>query len=203
MKLLKIFATIIAIAFVLFVAVKWFSPQPKVITTTTPIDTANFHAVDHGTYRPQSVPLIEHPGKPPATLPSNLKPKDIDQVITIVKKPGDTTQVIIDKKGNVYVPKQNGKVESVNITTYLPPILSFDWYPSFGIDGNFEKISPVVSIGFCEIYGKLQLPVFSLDIQGIGLGANYKLFDPISLGIIYHSNWNTSKEIRVFVGYNF
>ena len=202
MKTLKIIAPIIAIAFVLIVAIKWFSPGPKVITTTIPIDTANFHSVQQETYRPQSIPLLEHPGKPPAQLPSNLKPKDIDQVITIVKTPGDTTQVIIDKKGNVYVPKDGGKVESVNITTYLSPVIAFDMFPKFGIDGNVEKISPVVSLGFCEIYGRLQLPVFSLDLYGIGLGTDYKIYDSISLGLMYHDDWSTRKSIRLTLEWN-
>jgi hypothetical protein len=177
---------------------------PPEIITTAPTDTS-FAPITQTTYRPQSIPLIEHPVKPKIELPSNLREKDVDRAIVITNNtnPKSKSIIIIDNDGNIHVPKQDGLVGSVEVYNYLPPILNFDWYVKLGIDGNADKISPMVGISFLEIMGRVQLPVFALDLDGIGLGLDYAIFEPISIGIIYHNSWNTNKSIRLTLCWNF
>ena len=196
MKNLKTIAYVILAIFILVFAWRYFKPTEKVITVTTPKDTT-FSQVTHDTYRPNSVPLLESTHTPPTRLPSNLKPKDVKEVITVVKKPNDSTRVIITNNGNVYVDRQNGKVENVTVTTYEPPILNFDLFPKLGIDGNTQKVSPFIGIAFLEICGKVDLPLFTVDLYGIGIGIDYQLFNPVSIGVIYHDDWQTNKSIRL------
>jgi hypothetical protein len=199
---IKTYAYIIALLFIVGFLLYWFRPRPTVVTVTQHQDTT-FSDNTNRTYRPQSIPLIERSVKPKVRLPDNIREKDVDRVITIVKSPHDSTTLIITKKGELYVDKQLGKVLSVDITTYLDPILSFGWYPKLGIDGNSTKVSPVVGIGFLEIYGKVQFPVFYLDLHGIGVGVDYKIFEPLSIGIMQLVKWDTGKEIRLSLVYNF
>lgn len=205
MKYIKPISIAIAVLIVIglgFKFYKWINPTTHTATVVTPTDTS-FSSVTHDTYRPQSIPFIERTQKPPAHLPDNIKPSDVKEVITVVKSPKDTTQVIITKKGDVYVGKQGGKVEAVTVTTYEPPILSWDLFIKIGVDGTTEKISPVAAIGLCEIIGRVDVPVFSLDLQGVGIGADVKIFKPISVGILYHDSWQTDKSIRLIINYNF
>jgi len=177
--------------------------KPPIVTVTIPNDST-FSPIAETTYRPASIPIIENPKKPKVQLPSNLREKDVAKVITITKKtdPKDTTNIIIDKDGNYHVSKQGGLVDKVEITTYLDPILSWDWYVRLGINGNAEKVSPMVGISFLKIYGRIYLPAFSLDINGIGVGLDYKLFEPVSVGVIYHNSWQTDKSIRLTLCWN-
>ncbi len=175
--------------------------KPPVVTIVMPQDTTGT-PITHETYRPQSIPIIEKPKKPKAQLPSNLTEKDVDKIITIVKSPADTTFIVFPKKGEPYVNKQGGKVLSVTITEYLPPILAWDWYFKIGLSGNTGQLSPAVGVSFLRIYGKLDLPVFGIDLYGIGLGLDYQIIEPISLGLTYHSSWTTQKSIRLTLCWN-
>lgn len=168
----------------------------------TPQDTT-FSKVTQNTYRPASIPFVEKKQPPPARLPNNVKPEDVKEVIQVVKNPNDTTRVIITNNGEVYVDRQNGAVESVTVTTYEPPILDFGYYVKLGIDGNADKVSPALGLGFCKVLGYVTLPVFTLDLQGMGVGMDCKVISPLSVGVIYHSAWNTDKSIRLTVMYNF
>ena len=196
---------IIAVVVIIGIAVKvynWLNPPVQVSTVTTSTDP-NTAPVVNTNYRPQSIPFVEHPIKPKVKIPTNVKEKDIEKVITIVKTPQDSTQIIFTKDGNVHVNKQGGRVISVEVTTYLDPIFALGIYPKAGLCGNDKKISLMVGVSFLEIYGKLHLPVFTLDLQGVGIGADYKLFKPISIGVIYHGAWNTDKTIRLTLAWNF
>ena len=203
-KSYKIVSYIIVILIVVSLGYKyyrWLNPTTKTITVTQSSDTT-FHSTTHDTYRPPSLPsFIEHHNAPPSNIPSNMRPKDVREIITVVKVPGDTTHIIIGKDGSVNVPKQNGEVLGVTVTDYLPPILDFDWYVKLGIDGNADKISPMIGIGFCEIYGRVELPIFTLDLNGIGVGVDVKIIEPISIGVLFHDSWTTQKSIRLMVSY--
>jgi hypothetical protein len=205
MKTIKTIAYVIVAIVVIGLGYKFYkfiNPGITTSTVTTDADTS-FHAVAHDTYRPASIPFVENPVKPKVNLPSNVKEKDVEKVLTVVKSPNDSTQIIFTKDGNIHVSGQGGKVLKVEVTTYLDPILAFGLFPKIGIDANTIKISPVVGIAFLEIYGRLQLPVFSLDFQGIGAGADFKIFDPVNIGLMLHNNWDTSKDIRLSLVYSF
>lgn len=174
-------------------------------TTTTTYSDPNVAQNQNIPFRPQSVPIFEKEKDPPAKLPSDLKPKNVDRVIIITKKtnPKDTTIVFLDKKGNIRIPNQGGLVDEVKIYSYLDPILSWDWFIKIGVNGNQYKFSPMVGLSFLRILGKVDLPVFGVDIHGMGLGIDYQVADPFSLGVLYHSAWNTDKSIRLMLNYDF
>jgi hypothetical protein len=175
--------------------------KPPVVTVVMPQDTTGI-PITHETYRPKSIPIIEKDKKSKTQLPSNLREKDVDKIITVVKSPADTTYIVFPKDGDPYVNKQGGKVLSVIITEYLPPILAWDWYFKIGVSGNTGQLSPMVGVSFLRIYGKLDLPVFGLDLYGIGLGLDYQIIEPISLGLTFHNSWGAQKTIRLFLVYN-
>jgi hypothetical protein len=205
MKNYKIVAYIIVSLLIIGGAIKfyrWVNPDTHTATVSTPTDTS-FSQVTHDTYRPPSIPIIEKKQKPPAKLPSNVKPEDVKEVITIVKNPQDTTRVIITNDNEVYIDRQNGKVESVTVTTYKPPILEWGLFPKIGVSSDDKKPSPMVGISFLRVLGRVDVPVFALDIYGIGLGADVQVFKPISIGVLYHSAWDTHKSIRLTVAWNF
>ena len=203
MKYIKHIAYAIATIFLIGLAWKFFSPKPIVETVIHHQDTTivNTH---ESTIRPSSLPF-ENEAKPPVVIPPSIKKKDIAKVDVIVSNHNgtrDTVVVITDKKGNQFVPKQPGGVTEFNEYVYLPPYVAFGWNPKLGLDGNTTKISPMVAVSFMEIMGRVQLPVFALDLQGVGIGADCKLFDPISIGVLYCTEWNTNKQIRLSLVYN-
>ena len=204
MKYLKPLAYIVAALFLIGIAWKFFAPKPIIETVTHHQDTtiADTH---QSTIRPTSLPF-EHETVPPVVLPPSINSNNIAKVDVIVSNHNgkqDTIVVITDKQGNQSVPKQPGSVTEFHEYNYLPPYIAFGINPKIGVDGNTTRISPVVAISFLEIMGRVQLPVFALDLHGIGIGADCKIFNPISLGVLYCAEWNTNKQIRLSLVYNF
>ena len=206
MKNIKLSLYIIVMIVVIGLGYKFYvwviTSKQQVSVVTTPRDTS-FSQVTHNTYRPHSIPIIEKVQTPPAQLPTEIKPKDVKEVIVVTKKPNDTTKVIITKKGEVYVSKQGNKVENVTVTTYEPPILDFGLFLKVGIDFDDQHISPVIEVTPLEILGKIDIPVLSLDIEGIGAGFDYMVFNPISVGVMYHVDWRADKSIRLDLVWDF
>lgn len=200
-KYIKTGAIIIALIFVGSVVYKWLAPKPIVTTVVNHSDT-NYVPVSTTPYTPPSTPF-ENPKKPDVKLPANIKEKYVDRVITITDSSGEKTKIIITHKDEVYVNKEGGRIKKVEITQYLPPILSWGIFTQAGIDGNTETISPFVGISFLEIKGKVHIPVFTLDLHGIGIGADYKLWKIFGVGIMYHDAWNTDKSIRLKMQFYF
>ena len=191
---------IIVVIGLAFKVYRYINPIP-VVTIVMPQDTSGT-PITHETYRPQSIPLVEHPTKPKVKLPSNLREKDVDRIITVIKAPHDTTYIVFPKKGDPYVDRESGKVLNVTITEYLDPILSWDWYLKIGLSGNLGQVSPMISMAFLRVYGRVDLPVFGLDLHGINAGIDYAVFDPFNIGIVQHVNWDLSREIRLILSYN-
>ena len=206
MKNIKLSLYIIAIVIVIGLGYKfyvWITPNQQVSIVTTPRDTS-FSQVTHNTYRPPSLPsFVEHRDKPPAKLPDNVKPTDVREVISVAKAPADTTRVIITNDGSVYVDRENGKVESVVVTQYEPPILDFGLFLKAGVDFDDTHISPVIEVAPLEILGKIDVPILSLDIDGIGFGMDYQILNPVSVGVMYHIDFRADKSIRLDVVWDF
>lgn len=181
----------------------YLNPNIQTTTITTFADTT-IAPIENIEFRPHSVPILEANKKPPVVLPPSLSPLDIDRAIVITKKtnPKDTTTIFLGKDGQYYIPNQSGLVDKVQIYTFLPPILQWDLFVRIGINGNDKKISPVINIAILRICGKLDIPTVGLDIHGINYGAEYILFEPISIGLYQHLNWDSSKEIRLTLTYN-
>ncbi len=181
----------------------YLNPDTQTTTVTTFADTT-IAQIENIEYRPHSVPILEANKKPPMTLPPSLSPMDVDRAIVITKNtdPKDTTTIFLGKDGQYYIPKQGGLVDRVQIYTFLPPILQWDLFIKIGINGNDKKISPVINIAFLRVCGKLDIPTVGLDIHGINYGAEYLLFEPISIGLYRHLNWDSNKEIRLTLCWN-
>ncbi|MBE3141459.1 MAG: hypothetical protein IMZ53_12865 [Thermoplasmata archaeon] len=192
---IKIGIVLLVLLFVGSVVYKWLTPAPIVTTITTHSDS-NYVSISTTPYTPASTPF-ENPKKPDVKLPANIPEKYVDRVITITDSSGEKTKIIITKKGGTYVNKEGGRIKSVEITQYLPPILSWGIFPQIGVDGNSNKVSPFIGISFLEIKGRVQLPVFTLDLDGIGIGVDYRLFEVFGAGILYHDAFNTDKSIRL------
>jgi hypothetical protein len=201
---IKNVAWLIGVVFVIIIGLRIYKSinEPSPTTIIMPKDTSGT-PITHETYRPPSIPLVENPVKPKVKLPNNLREKDVDRVITVVKSPHDTVQIVFPKRGEPYVDRKGGEVLSVTITEYLDPILSFGWYVKIGLSGNSSQLSPMIGVSFLRIMGKVDVPVFGLDLDGIGLGLDYRLFEPISIGIMAHNRWQTQKSIRLTLCWNF
>ena len=185
---------------------------PKPITIIQPVDT-NFATIAHTDYRPQSIPLVEHPQKPKVTLPSNIHESDVANIVVVVKKDSatgkqDTTAIITTHDGTVYVNNdRHGEdhTQSVTIITYEQPILKFGLFPALGVDYVPNgKASPVGSIGFLKILGSVTVPEVSADFYGIGAGVSVKIYEDISAGVVYRWDYQDAKtQIAVKVAFNF
>jgi hypothetical protein len=206
MKYIKSASYVIVVLIVIGIGYKgWqYLNKPQVITRTTSPDST-YKSPDKTTLRPKSIPL-EKKDKPIVREPEGVAQKDIARTYRIITKDStghkDTVSVVILKNGQALADNKDGKVSEFLQQEYLEPILNFDFFLKIGIDGTTEKVSPVVGLGFCRILGRVDLPVFSLDLHGIGAGADYQIAEPISIGIMIHDSWNTDKSLRLSACYN-
>lgn len=205
-KEIKIIICAFAAIFFVSLTIKLFySPTPqKSVQSASPDNT--FRSAEETNLRPKSIPF-EPADKPIVREPENVPQKDIDRTYRIITKDStghkDTLSLVILKdKQQALVDNKNGQVQEFLEQDYLSPILAFGIFPKLGIDGNVEKISPMIAISFLEIYGRVQLPIFSLDLQGIGIGLDVNILKPISLGATYHDDWDTKKSIRLTLSIN-
>jgi hypothetical protein len=195
----------VAIFFISIAYKIFYSPKPqKIIEIASPDNT--FTSAGETTLRPKSIPF-EATTKPIVREPDNVPQKDIDRTYRIITKDStghkDTVSLVILKdKHQALVDNKNGEVQEFLEQEYLSPILAFGVFPKLGIDGNTQVISPLIGLSFLEIYGCVQLPIFILDLQGIGIGLDVNILNPISLGVIYHDDWNTKKSIRLTLSIN-
>jgi hypothetical protein len=180
----------------------WFKPEPAVITVTQPIDHT-FAQTSDFEYKPASTPF-ESKKTPLVRQPEGIPAKDIAKAVRIIKKDStgrrDTTGIILTKDGQLLVDNAAGRVESVYIANYVPPILDWGLHLQVGIS-IWKKPSPAIAIAPLEVEGCVQLPVVALDLYGLGLGANYRL-SHYSFGVIQHYSYLWEKQIKFIVTYN-
>ena len=204
------YKTIIAV-FTFFVLVilgikacQWVN-KPSVSTTVASPDST-YKPATESNLRPTSVPF-EHTTKPIVHEPNNVPQTDIAHTYRIIKTDStgkkDTTSIVVLRNGNALVDNQDHKVTEFLEQVYVPPILSWDLHIKVGVDFNDKKVSPIVGLSFLRILGRVDVPVFSLDMSGIGIGADVQVLEPISVGVIYLNGFDTHKEIRLSVCYNF
>lgn len=168
----------------------------------TPADTA-FSPVVWRNYRPASTPF-EKPIKPPVKLPRNVREKDVKSVLIVVKQrttTKDTTAIITTKDGLVHIDKQQGMVHSVELITYMSPILDFGFYILAGLSLS-NNLSPVVAICPLQICGAIQIPILAADLYGIAAGGAYR-WKNISLGIVEHFPFTAGRSTKIIIAYNF
>jgi hypothetical protein len=199
----------IAIVFVAAVALIIFlrgcpetSTEVKVIT---PADT-NFSPIVQRDYRPKSIPLLEHPKKPPVRLPRELPERDVKRVLIIAGKGClDSVKIIETKDGRIFVDRQDGKIASAEVVDYQPPILSFGLNPLAGVSispAGDPLLSPMLGLNLVVWWGKVQLPNLGADLRGVSLSASYR-YDNYSLGAGRRWCYDGDKQIIFFAAINF
>lgn len=204
-KEIKIIVGVFIAIFFLSLAYKLFYPNKPQTTIKKESPDNTFVSANETSLRPKSIPF-EPTTKPIVREPNNVPQSEIARTYRVITKDSsghkDTTSLTILKNGQALADNKNGQVQEFLTQEYLPPVLSFGLFTKLGIDGNIEKISPMAAISFMEIYGIVQLPVFSLDLQGIGIGLDAKILNSVSLGMMYHDDWNTNKGIRLTLSIN-
>lgn len=194
------------------------STDSRVGRIFTPRDS-NYAPVNEKKYRPPSTPLEKQ--KPPVKTPGDVKQSDIREAIRIVgvspDSTIDTTDVILSRDGHVYV--QGGR-RSLHVEKfeYLPPILAFGFFRQIGVSIAGLRppfsISPCIGVSFLQVDGRFQLGTLLLDLDGIGIGAGYRIpfgkdpdSGPFTLGVLYHRPFekaeHDSPSIRILITYNF
>jgi len=182
-KYITILAVTAAVLIIFFSAKDWLSVETKSERILIPSDS-NFVEIAEQQYRPSSTPF-EKPSNTPVMLPKGMKERDVKRVITIAKKlpvaQGDTvvvdeTHIIETKSGDIFIPKQPGKEIVVREIGYAAPILALSWKTSIGFSTSWTgSLSPAIAAAPLEIAGTVRLPIFIMDLQGVGLG----------MGVIY------------------
>lgn len=183
-----------------------------------PKDTNCAPIVEHD-FRPASIPLIEH-SKPPVKLPKYVHERDVKRVLVITKRTNendstshqpktDKTSIIELKNGDLFVDKQNGEVQSVDLYNYRAPILDWELFVLGGITFSpkisspyLVNISPVVALCPLQICGAIQFPILAADLRGIGAGGAYHEWK-LSIGLLYGFDVATNHSIILIIGYNF
>lgn len=183
----------------------------EAVTIAVPSDSS-FAPVVHRGYRPPSTPF-ERPSKVPVRLPKNVQEKEIARIVIVAKmladslgrRRMDTTALIETKRGDLFVDKQEGRVSSVEVIDYLPPILAFDLVGHLGLSlglGRELTPSPLVGLSFISLYDHIQLPVVFGDVKGLGLEvcARVKEFS-FGAGVRWSFN-GLNKDLVVTIDFN-
>lgn len=174
----------------------------------TPNDT-NFAQIMERDYRPASTPF-EHPLAPDVKLPQGYDEKDVKRVIIVTKSIDvsdrvpifDKTAIIEMLSGEIFVDKQGGRVQSIEIITYKNPIFSLGLY--FQVGASVSKgISPMLGVSPLRILGCVDFPLLAMDLQGIGVGSSCKVWNNFSAGLLEHWSFTMDKEVKFLIAYNF
>lgn len=213
LKYIVILIVTAAVLTIFFQIKSWFEPSHERTTLTTPIDP-NFTPIEEKKYRPPSTPF-ERPPKPPVVLPKGVREKDVDRIITVYKKIPvargdslvvDTTNVVLTKTGEVFVPKQSGKEVTVQQVGYVAPIFSFGWFSSFGVavarPGNPISFSPTIAATPLEIVGTVQLPLIMIDLQGIGAGVGVRYADFVFTPVCHLRFGDAERQLKFVILYS-
>jgi hypothetical protein len=177
------FLFMIALALFLLVKVNsWFSPDPDEVTITVQKDST-FAPIEHRSYQPSVLPFSSK--KPPVKLPSNVRERDVERVVTVETEPGKPIDIIETKDGEVYVAKDT-MISRVVVTKFQPPLFAFGLRFGAGLSvsrrGNQAVVSPSAVFAPLEWNGWLHLPSGVIDLDGIGVGGQARIYHDIYLG---------------------
>lgn len=180
------------------------SPVKKT-SVSTPVDT-NFAPVTHSEYRP---PIIEGKGSP-VRLPEGVSQKDVVKVTTLKVRDSKggikSINVVETKDGETFVEKDADLV-SVDVVEYKPPIVSFGMgYGSglsFGLKNGKFALSPVMTASPIDWFGRVKLPVGSLDIDGLGVGASVRAYHDIHIGAVKVFGFDGTGSVKINLTFEF
>lgn len=183
---LKGIALVVVAVVIVFIVIRinsWINPPHENVTVTVPKDTA-FAPVWHDRYQPPSLPFSGK--KFPVKLPRNVPESDVSRIITV--EPTGTSHelhIIETKDGDIYIEKDS-TIRKVTVTTIDPPLFSFGTRFGAGLSvtrrNDRAVFSPVVVYAPVEWSGWIHAPIAVADLEGIGLGAQFKVYHDIHLG---------------------
>ncbi len=177
-------------------------------SVVVPRDTS-FAGIRQESYRPPSVPFSSK--HLPAKLPEGVSERDVRQVTTIEVRsvpanPPKKIDIVETNEGDVYVMKDSSIV-SVTLTTIEPPI--FVLQARLGVGASFAPaggnltISPAVGFFPVEWLGWLELPAAFADKDGVGLGAEARIYHDIFAGVSHLWRYGGTSQVKFTCMYNF
>lgn len=210
MKALKYVAIIIACATIIIIVAQirncGSNDQGGVIVA--PVDT-NFAPVTHETYRPPSLPFSKKTSG--VELPKGVKEQDVQRVISVEvrdvpKEPPKRIDIIEMKTGEVFVHKDSS-ISDVTVSTFEPPVFTFQLKFGAGVSigkaGSGLRFSPAALFAPVEWAGWIQIPALGADLDGMGLGAQIKVYHDFSVGALRLWRYDGGAKIKLTISYVF
>jgi hypothetical protein len=182
------------------------SANNAVQSTNVPIDS-NFAPVTHQTYQPPSIPFLSKE-KLPVKLPQGVKEKDVKKIIKLtvrdIPSGGKEINIIESKTGEIFV-QRDSSIVSIGVIDVRPPLIAFDFRFGAGLSlgkcGKGLRYSPAVLFAPIEWDGWLQLPVVAADLDGIGPGAQIKIYHNIYLGAAQLWRYDVGQQSKIILSY--
>jgi len=174
-------------------------------TIEVPSDS-NFAPIVKQEYTPPSLPFIK--GRMKGKLPKGIGERDVKKItdITLSNKPkkDETISIIETKNGNIFVAKDSS-VKSVTVIEFEPPIMSLQigFGAGLSLDYKCKRISPAAIFAPIEWIGWLHIPVVSADLDGVGLGAQARVYHNIFVGAANHWRYDSGTQVKFLLTYNF
>ena len=213
MKWVKVGGVVIAAILVVVVIVRVNSCMDtlqgvETNRTVTPADSS-FNQIEHQVYRPPSLPFSKKTSG--VKLPQGVREEDVARV-TRLKWRGfeHPTDVIELKTVEIFV-KKDAELEEVTVLEFVPPVFRVGLFPAAGISfpsssqSRTGVVSPVGSLALVEWYGIIRLPSLSVDLDGMGVGGQVKLYHELYAGPLILWRYEDTKEtmVKITLQYNF
>jgi hypothetical protein len=172
----------------------------------TPADT-NFTPVVERSYRPPSLPLSKRTSG--TKLPRGLKEKDVRRVVTLTiqdveKNSPKRIEIVETHAGEVYV-HHDPSVESVEVTSFEPPVVSFALRFGVGLSaGRVDNRATFAPVAFCapiEWYGWLHAPIATAELAGVGVGAQARIYHELFIGAVKLWRYDEGMQAKITLSY--
>jgi hypothetical protein len=137
-------------------------------------------------------------------LPSGVSEPDLQRVTKILLKTGDEIDLIEKKTGEVYVLKDS-VVREVEVIDVAPRALAFS--PTMGLGasigtlGDRLRLSPALTVSVFEWWGWLHAPTAAADIDGLGGGAEVRLYHDIFIGAARLWRYDEGASVKLTIVY--
>lgn len=207
---LKYIAIIVACGTLIVMVVKLrscgTSPNQSA-TISVPADSV-FAPIVSRSYQPPSLPFSKKTIG--IKLPKGITERDVKKVTTVTVRdvphePSKRINIIETNSGETFVEKDSS-VESVIVTRVQRPLfvvgLSFGFGISIGATSeNRPGVSPLAIVAILEWFGDLHAPVLVADLDGIGIGGQYRLYHDVFVGASRCWRYEGGSRVKATVAY--
>ena len=195
-------------------------------TIVNPTDS-NFAPVEHTTYQPPSLPALSKTTSG-IKLPKGLSEKDVKKVVELklrtsvpvstndsmtqssfVNDSLTTLDIIETRNGDIFV-KKDSLIQSVKVIHFEPPVFAFNLRFGAGVSAGYSdrkiNFSPVAVMSLVDWNVdkiKFQAPIVTADLDGVGLGAQFQLYNNLYFGAIREWRWNGESAINADLNFMF